>query len=768
MENKISVIVVGCLLLLNPVIVVAKTEKKAKSPRNNQIETIEVVAQKRVENIQTVPIAISAISPADIETIGYKQLNELVEFVPNMRMSVTNDFTSIISLRGVGAASRSIGFDSRVGLYLDGVYLGQSPANNQDIYDLERVEVLRGPQGTLFGKNNVAGAIQLISKKPENEFFAKVGLGVGNYGLSQYNAIINTPLGDDYAAKFSVNGYQRDGTIENIVTGHWINEQDNQSYRGQLIGNITNKLSFHFSFDNLTSDRLSFDGEAVTDTLGRALNTEVSAKKQVSLTIDPREKRKLSGQILTLDWQLDNGYLFRSISGHRETNIQYQNDFDYSVQEHAVFDYEDDYAQLSQEIQIISPVGKFQYIAGFYYYQQDAFTNRRTTVQADAIELFTGVSRAAIEYGASLGDPSSLQLLAGFYPGELSTNGTVDTQSYAAFLNTSYHFNNEFSLDLGFRYSEEEKQVDWQISSIEKGTGIPIIPALALATGEVKDKDTYHDFSPLMSLNYQINDNIHSYFKFATGYKSGGFNVDFLTQAQLAAGVAFDKETVKTYELGIKGLALARSLTYRAALFSSKYDDFQVNQLIKLAGGTTALSVRNAAKVDTKGLELELNYQYNQFDFFGVLALLDATFDEFKNGGLNGEDLSGGSLPEVSDYSYNVGMKYFYPLPALNSELVFNINYHYRDDYNSDLDGTTEVSLANGNILPVGHVNGYGITNMSLIYLPNSESYKISLWAKNITDQDNLVLSAKKSFFGARRNTYVEPKTYGVMAEYFF
>ena len=240
------------------------------------------------------------------------------------------------------------------------------------VNDIERIEVLRGPQGTLFGKNNVAGAVHLISKKPTDEFFGRVGVGVGNYDLQQVNAIINSPLSDNIFAKLSVNSFKRDGLTENIVTGNWLNEQDNQSFRIQLSGDISHSLSFHFSVDQLTSERLSFDGEPITDTLGLLRNTEAPERRKVSFDIDPYEERELSGEILTLDWQLANGFLLKSITGHRESDIEFVNDFDFSNAEVAAFNYLDEYDQYSQELQLISPIGKFQYVAGVYYYQQDA------------------------------------------------------------------------------------------------------------------------------------------------------------------------------------------------------------------------------------------------------------------------------------------------------------------------------------------------------------------------------------------------------------
>jgi iron complex outermembrane receptor protein len=748
---------------------VKKTPVLDRTDSDNNIEIIVVTAQKRIENIQQVPISIASFSSERIERMALRQLNEIAEFVPNLKMSQTNDFSSSVSIRGVGSSSFNIGFDARVGLYLDGVYIGQSPAHNQDLLDLERIEVLRGPQGTLFGKNNVAGSINLITKKPEDEFSGNVGVSVGNYDLRQYSATVNTPINEDVAAKFSINQYQRDGYIENITTGSWLNEQDSYAYRGQIHANLSDTIELNFAVDSLKSDRLSFDGEPITNTLGTAKNTESPENNKVSFDIDPHEEREISGESLTIDWDLGNDFTVKSITGHRDSTIEYQNDFDFSAQSVSFLDYVDDYKQWSQELQLLSPEGKFQYVAGLYYFQQDAYTKRLPNVGDETLSLFTGVPRSVFEYGATLSDPASIGALAAFHPGILSTIGNVDTASYSLFVNSNYQFNKKFTLDLGFRYSTEEKSVDWVISSIDPQTSIPVIPFFQLANGQVIDERTDHDFSPLISLNYHINRDVNAYIKYSTGYKSGGYNVDFLTQAQLDAGIEFDKETVQSYEMGLKGDLLDHQLRFSSAIFYAKYDDYQINQLVNLAAGTTALSIRNAAKVESYGGELDLTYQLTDvITFNAAIGLLEAKFDKFPAGGSNGEDLSGTKLPGVSDFTVNLSVQYYYPVPVVNSELSVSLSYNYQDDYNTDLDGQTTVTLTNGEMLDIGHIDGFGILNGAISLEPLDNGISLHFWVRNLTDEDSPTILGEKSFFGTRRNIYVNPRTYGLTAKYYF
>jgi iron complex outermembrane receptor protein len=324
-------------------------------------------------------------------------------------------------------------------------------------------------------------------------------------------------------------------------------------------------------------------------------------------------------------------------------------------------------------------------------------------------------------------------------------------------------------LDLGFRYSREEKKVDWTILSIDPITSIPVIPIFELANGQVIDNRSDNDFSPLVSLNYRLSKQINTYIKYATGYKSGGYNVDFLTQAQLDAGIEFDKETVASYEIGIKGHLFDQHVTFSSAAFYSTYDDYQINQLINLAAGTTALSIRNAAKVETRGLEFDLQYRLTSDLSINVaLGLLDAEFYKFPGGGSNGEDLSGAKLPGVSDFTFNLSAQYYYPLPALNAELSALLSYNYQDDYNTNLDDLSQITLANGDALAIGQVDGFGIVNASVGLEPLGSGVSLFLWARNLASENSAIIVGEKSFFGTRRNVYVSPRTFGLTVKYTF
>jgi iron complex outermembrane receptor protein len=283
------------------------------------IEEVVVTAQKRTESLTDVPISIGVMTAEALEKTGVRQLREVAEFVPNLTVSNGNDSSTAVRIRGVGTNTRNIGFDTRVGVYVDGVYMGQSLAQNLDILDLERIEVVRGPQGTQFGRNTVAGAINMISNKPSDEFELQLLGEVGNYSSHRVGAVLNVPLSDNLAGRFSVVDHGRDGLVDNITTGTKHNERDGTSFRGQLAFSGEN-FTATLAADYLESDRVSFFGEAVSDWSGSVPNTEAPGRFDIANDFDNYEKREIWGTSLNVDVALGD-YSLTSITAYRDNSI---------------------------------------------------------------------------------------------------------------------------------------------------------------------------------------------------------------------------------------------------------------------------------------------------------------------------------------------------------------------------------------------------------------------------------------------------------------
>ena len=711
------------------------TEKESQG-----LERILVTAQKRTQNINEVPISISTMNSDMISQTGVKQLKEIAEFIPNLTISDGTDFTSEVRIRGVGANSRNIGFDTRVGVYLDGVYLGQSPALNQELLDLERIEVLRGPQGTLFGKNTVAGAINLISKQPTDTFEGHVGAELGNLNAKQLTVSLNIPINDKLATKFSFNKQTRDGYVSNLFTGNDnINEQDATSYRAQVRYDMSDNFQANLSIDGMKSDRTSYTGEPITDTFGRELTSESPELFEISSTTDPTEERDISGIALTLDWALEGGYDVRSITAFRDSEISYSNDSDYAAIDFIRIGYHDAYEQTSQEFQFISPSdSKLEYVAGLYLYTQDSDTSRTVFTSPISSQVF----------GTDPNNPTS-------------NYGEVSTTTYALFVNGDYELTDKLKLGFGVRVSTENKKVDWETNGTGSG-------GFRIATGKVVDKRTDNHIAPTISLNYAMNDDLNTYIKYGNGYKSGGYNLDFINASTLEDGIGYDKETVDNYEIGIKGSALDRNLSFTFAAFHAVYSDYQVNQFIDLGEGRTSISIRNAAEVETNGLEAEVTYLVtDELTFNFSAGLLDTEFVSFPGGGTGGSDASGNQLPKAPEASFNLGLQYYYPIEAFGADLLARLDYSYSDAYFTDVNNIDSQTLSSGDTVPFGAVPSRTLLNARLGLISHNDDWTVALWARNLTDKTYLT-NNNRDFFGTLVNYYGAPRTFGIELEYKF
>jgi len=739
------------------------------------IEEIVVTAQKRSERLQDVPVSISVFNSNAIAQTGIRELKDIGDYIPNLQISDGNDFRSTVTIRGVGASSRNIGFDSRVGVYVDGVYVGQSPAINQELLNVDRVEVLRGPQGTLFGKNTVAGAINLITKKPDDTFHGTVGADFGNLDYSELKGIVNIPFSDSVSGNLSVAKTDRDGYVRNIVTGNDLNERDVLAYRAAFRVLASDRLEINASFDGLNSEGLILIGDPVTDMLAMQPVQVAEEVGVVAFDIDPSDERDVYGAAIDVAYDFDGGPTFKSITGYRTTDAVYSNATDYSPVDIVSIEYTDKYDVLSQEFQLISQDdGNFTWMTGLYYYAQDSDTNRDVVLGADFIDQFVG---PLYESGA-LSPPlppapalpyATVSQLVGFGPplSKVFNRGEVETRSYAAYFNGTYQLTERLKLGFGARYSTEDKDVNWLLDG--RNSGIFSIGSTgsdpANPTPLINDR-TDDFLAPAVNLTFAVTDTTNIYARYAAGYKSGGFNLDYINADELAAnqGLEFDKETVDSYELGLKGNYLDGRLTLNLATFIANYDDYQVNQFVDLGGGRTSIRINNAAKVETTGFEAESSWRITQdFTLQASLGLLDATFDSFPGGGTGGSDASGNQLTNAPELSYSFGGLYYHQLPSLNSTLLFRGDVTHKSEYYTTANNDTEVpyNSAFPGTIAFGEIDERTELNARVGLMSDEETWEIYLWGHNLTDetdpQDEL-----RDFFGTIAKLPGMPRTYGV------
>ncbi|MGE0435474.1 MAG: TonB-dependent receptor [Steroidobacteraceae bacterium] len=739
------------------------------------LEEIVVSAQKRTERLVDVPVAISVFSANSIEQTGVHELKEVSGYIPNMQISTGNDFRSTVTIRGVGAQSRNIGFDSRVGVYIDGVYVGQSPAINQELLNLERVEVLRGPQGTLFGKNTVAGAINLITRKPDDDLRARASVDIGNLDYRQIQGFLNLPISDTVSSAFTVAKTDRDGYVRNIVTANDLNERDVLAYRAQLRIRPNDRFEVNASFDGLNSDGRIVVGDPITDMLGMRPVQVAPEMGEVAFSFDPNDKRDVYGGSLDLAYELNGGHTIKSITGYRTTDAIYSNATDYSPVDIVSIEYTDKYDVLSQELQFISATDRaFSYTGGLYYYHQKAKTNRDVILGNDFVDYFIG----PLYMSGALTPPlppypalpnALVSQLIGFGPplSKVFNRGGVTTKSYAAYFNGAWQMAERWKLGFGFRWSTEEKDVDWLLDGRNSGIfNIGSTGADPLNPSPLINDRTDNFFAPAVNLTYALTADSNVYARYASGYKSGGFNLDYINENELAAnqGLEFDKETVDSFELGLKGVYLDGRLSVNLAAFIANYDDYQVNQFVDLGGGRTSIRINNAAKVETRGFEAETIFRVTEaFTLQASLGLLKAEFDSFPGGGSGGTDVSGNDLTNAPELTYAAGATWRQPVPALRSTLLVRGDVTHTDGYFTTADNVkqTAYNSAYPGTIPFGWLDARTELNARIGLLSDNDTWEVYAWGHNLTDETDPT-DELRDFFGTIAKLPGMPRTYGL------
>jgi len=682
---------------------------QASAQNEVALEEIVVTAQRRTENLQDVPIAITAFSEKMIDRIGGNSLSDLEVATPSLNFGNGGRATrGEVTIRGVGSFSRNPGMDARAGVYVDGVFVGRSAVFDQDLQDITSVEILRGPQGTLFGKNTISGAVNINTRKPGEEFSGEVKFDVGNYDYVRIGGNVNIPLVvDKLYANVSLSKFDRDGFVNNIVLDRRINGVDRGSGRLKLRYLASDKLELNFSYDFLDESQFAGNGEAITrDELGAGFS-EAPNPRSVSHNLDERESRDFWGTSLTADYSFDSGYTLTSITSYREADWFNRNEEDYSSNDLGLSNFDESNDQFTQELRIASPkTGAFDFVAGLYYVTQDVAT-----------------SRNALIFGATIATPVE-----------------VDAESFAAFVHGNYRFSDKLELTVGARFTREQKDLNYTI-----------IDELGIFMNLADFRDSYDDnaFTPKIGLNFSLNDDTLLYTTISRGFTSGGFNADFLRTVEQ---IRFDPEFATNYEIGLKSTLLEGRARLNLAGFVTKFDDYQVFQFTTLADGTTMINLTNAGKVTSQGLEGELMFApVEGLTLTASATYLDeAKFDEFKDGGGPGVDYDGNDLPFAPTWKTYFAAEYEFPVGNMGDGFV-RFDYSYTDKY-----------FSNPNNDAVDHLNpDFEVISGRIGFSAENGRWDVALWGKNLSNE-TYTRYRERNFFGIPRGAYGAPRTYGL------
>lgn len=734
----------------------------AEQSSSLQIEEIIVTAEKREQSIQDVPISMSALDEGTLEKYGIDELEDFEAKIPNV---VINEFFGIATtfrsfVRGIGAVTVEVTQDPAVAVYTDGVYVGSSFGGSFESSDLERVEVLRGPQGTLYGRNATGGAINLITKKPElNNVAFKQSFSTGNLGKFKSNTSLNLPLGEKAAAKLGFLVSQRDGTVDNDGLGEDYGVEDRKAARLALRILPTDTFTIDFAAEYTTVEDtpryaqvLSGASAAVAGTntpinvpLGPpgaptvdVFYTDPVTQDRLDNVVSPFEvlsdDNKILGTTLTLSWDVSDNATIKSVTGYRDVDARQYTQVTGTVQAFLNVPtvpfaigpntlgtggiYELDFSQFSQELQLVGDTslfgGDLEYATGVYYYDDE------------------GANRD----------------LSGSLAGLKATDTTdTENESIAVYGQASYTpAGSRFHFTVGARYTDDKRKAI--------RTNLNVTPPFQ----NVEYDKSFSNFSPSFTLAYDMNDDVNLYGKVVTGYRSGGTSVLSFNEALFRTGA--DEEEIISYELGMKGDFLERRLRLNAAVF---YMDYQHYQASIQTGPTPAdRDILNIGDNDIFGVELDLiALLSDQLSLSMSFGYLDTEINE------DSVDPGTGApptplidvLPYAPKYSFSASLDYQRNV-FTNQLLEWHINFSYQDESES------------GIVLGTSGINSEKhLLDMSLS-LSNIPFYhgniKMSLWAKNLTDDEYTVSNIGPfAFVGANEiSPFGDPRTYGFTISY--
>lgn len=692
------------------------------------LEEIIVSAQRRDESMQTVPIAVSAFDADALAVNEIRSLDEIAIRTPGLVSTPRNPAQPLFFIRGIGSNLIDAAAESSVVVFVDDVYIGRGGGMNFDLYDLERIEVLRGPQGTLFGRNVVGGLIHVVTAKPGPERTARVQATMGNYDRIDLNASVGGALTEDVFAKVGVSSRKRDGYVRNETSGNKVFDEDSRSLRGQLRWVPNDDLEVLLTGD-VYRERTNGDPRKV---LGEGDQFDISSPDP--LTVEAREdgfqNRDLWSLALNVTADVGIGEL-TSITAYRDLDYNFLSDFlgvpltDVTIGSLNAIDERSQ--QYSQEFRIagVAQDDRLDWVAGVYYIRER--TRRDDFLQQD-FDTATG--------GVPLG--LSGQVL---FPQDNTTDG------YAVFGEVTWHASDRLRLTAGARQSWDRKRVRLQGIDVTQ-TGLALRPPPLQQEFDVSTSKRWNAFTPRFAVSYDVMDDAMVYVSAARGYKSGGFQG--IPTDGVSASTPYDPEYAWSYEAGIKSRVLDGRAQINANVFYTDYTDLQVSQLV----GADRVVVGNAADAEVKGLEIEwIALLADGLRFSGSYGYLDATFDRFDAPPASGGDMSGNRLPRAPKHKLNLALQYEWPVAA-GWEMLARADWSYSSSFFFDPRNRT---------FPAGgdRQGAYELLNARLALRRSDERLELALWGKNLTDE---LYKTYVGVFAPLNQSFVTfgvPRTYG-------
>ena len=713
-----------------------------------KLEEVVVTAQRRVENLQTVPIAVTAFSGEDLRKQGIWDVKGVSERTPGFTMGEFNPGQPQLYIRGIGSNEDGAAGDQSVAVFVDEFYIGRSAGQDVELFDLERVEVLRGPQGTLFGRNVVGGAISITTKKPTEENELILEGSYGNYNAVTLQGLASGQVAENLYGKTSFSSRRRDGYLDNQI-GNFasffegsgesvaldqdeVRKVDRSSLRTGLRWVPTDDVEVNLGANYSTVDedaavRHYIEGVGVIvypahnalipnydDDIYKVLTDDIGSYHNDIYSLTAR-----------VDWHFNSDYTFTSLTSYRDvdaTNLEHglgtprMADILLSAGATAVAvdgfnDYTDESQTFSQELRLTSNTGgRLEWVAGLYYLQEDV----------DRTETASVGIKVPIGNGVYVG-PNSNNTVS-------SDAQEAESTSYAVFGQATYQVTDALGVTLGGRWTRDEKE----INRIGVPDGVSVLEAF-----DVSADASWEEFTMKANVGYQLTNDAYLYATFSEGYKAGGYQG--LAATEVAAETPFDPEYATMYEVGAKTEWLDNRLRINIAAFMMDYEDMQILQsLVRQEQPPEAvgnLVTQNAADSEIEGYELEFVFAVTEgLTLQGSVAHLDTEFKEFfvPSGfrpqlGADTNSRVGNELRNAPDMAYNMLARYEQGLDN-GSQMAYQVEYIHKDEASSDPDN-----------VPFGYVPEYDLTHARISWMSANGGLEVAAWVQNLFDEEYFI-----------------------------
>lgn len=710
----------------------ASPEEERPHADGPQVSDIIVTARKREESLQNVPIAITAYDGDTIRDAQIVNLSEFAGRTPSFTFQSQSSLEQEAFIRGVGTVRlNSATADPSIGLFLNEVYIGRRGSATPPIFDLERVEVLRGPQGTIFGKNVVGGAVSLVTAAPKFSSAAGVSISVGNYNSIQTESYATGALSETIAARVALYTNRHDGFSRNVVNGQGLENLDSYgarlSFLARPASNLTINLIGDFSRDNSGGQARHAVDDPTRPGIGPITTGQISKDPRTTETpYDQFNRRKTYGFTGRVDYDAEFAtFTYLSAlrggdSGQRYSQAGAGSPPSFTD---SVLTQFEKYQGITQELRIASNgTGALRWLAGLYYLREETDRSSRNTANS-FLPGGPGSTRDSLD-GENIFDQLGV------------------AQNYAAFGEVSWSITPQLTVTAGARYTIDKKRMDGEARILSLGQpGDILSPAPLREPYAVEVEKTWREVTPRFAVEFKATPDILLYASAARGFKGGGWQS--ATPDRATALRPFDPETAWNYEIGIKSDFFDRRVRLNLAAFQLDFKDLQVEQLDDVLLTTV---VANAADARIRGVEGELTVAVTQnLTLSGSGSIIDAKYLDYIDQGRN-LDFTGNKLPRTSDFQYSVAADHTLPL-GTNLALRTHVDYVYQDAFFYGPDNT--------NAEP-----GYGLLNARIGIGAADNGWALSIWAKNLTNR--LYRVSVIPFLGDESSLYGAPRTYGL------